>query len=290
MAGFYPDVPGQRFALDVDGTVFKTLDKAKTILADAQTASTIISDTDADAYQVTTESELGRYFEVIFPELRDITGYFIAVDISSGGGSTFDLDWSADTTDGMDGTWTNVTTSWTYATQISPDYRTNIVSLPLTGVKALRFGCASGNTSNFSTQHFDIRVMHLYGSIAGGENPDRLRFWHPTLDQEVAGSHFDFGDVPVGTQSVKQFRIKNNSSTLTANSVGLTKASASFTEVATGLTFSSDGSTYNTTLNIGNLAPGAISSILYLKRTVAAGETTSIPKDGSITAAANTWS
>jgi hypothetical protein len=288
MAGFYNDVPAQRFALDIDGTVFKTLDSAKTTLTDAQTASTLISDTDSDFYQVTTEAEAGRYFVVIFPELRDLIGYFIV--LSGTGLTPFDLDWSSDTTDGMDGTWTNATTSWTYSTSISPTYRTQINSQPLPGIKALRFGCKSINTGNFTNDVFNIQLMHLYGSITGGQNPDRLRFWHASLDQEAGPAYFDFGDNPVGTNKVIQFRVRNNSATKTANSIDLAKASASYADVATGLSFSNDGSTYSATLNIGDLAPGATSSIIYLKRTFDPSETTSVPKEGRITGTASTWS
>lgn len=291
MAGFYSDVPAHRFALDVDGTVFKHLDVNKTTLSDASTTKASVLDTDSDYHQFYSVDDwegggVKGYYVLVFPELRNIDAYFIA--LSGTGAMGYNLEYSSNTTDGLDGTWTVATANWSFSTTLSPNYRTAIVPQVLTNVKSLRFGW--GVTGGSYSEQFRIQTMHLYGSIVGGQNPDRLRFWHPTLDQEASGAHFDFGDVPVGTFTTKQFRIKNNSATLTANSITLSKSSASFADVDTGLTFSSDNSSYTTTLGIGNLAPGAISPILYVRRTVAAGETASIPKDGRLSAAATTWS
>lgn len=293
MAGFYPDVPAHRFALDMDGTVFKKLDAAKTVLSDAQTASTLIGDTDSDYYELDYVSSYPPtttrgYFVVIFPELRNIDAYFVA--ISGNYADSKELEYSSDTTDGMDGTWTTVTTNWIQSSGITPDYRNSIVSQPLTNVKSLRFGYGSNNGGYNVQYRFRIDCMHLYGSIVGGQNPDRLRFWHDTLDQEVGPAHFDFGDMAVGTQKAIQFRVKNNSSTLTANTITLSRESASYSEVVTGLEFSSDGINYFPTLSLSNLPPGGTSSIVFLRRSMSLGETTSVPKVGRVLAAADSWS
>lgn len=293
MAGFYPDVTGQRFALDIDGTIFQKLDGAKTVLTDAQSASTIISDTDADTYQLDAvysypPTNTRGYFVLIFPELRNLDSYFIAV--TGNYADPKELEYSSDTTDGLDGTWTQVTTNWVKNGTISPNYRTNITSQPLTNVKGLRFGYGSSNGGYNVNYQFNVQCMHLYGSIVGGQNPDRLRFWDAALDQEVGPAYFDFGDNSVGTNKVVQFRVKNNSSTKTASGVNLAKESASYTDVANGLTFSGDNTAYSTTLSIGDLAPGAISPVIYLKRSFDLAEVTSVPKDGRITATATTWS
>lgn len=294
MAGFYSDVPAHRFALDLDGTIFKRLDAGKTTLSDAQTSSTIISDTDSDTYQL--DPVIGSYpgtatrgyYVLVFPELRNIDAYFVSVTGNYAQGK--ELEYSSDTTDGLDGTWTVANTNWSYSGGVSPHYRLNIVSQPMLNVKALRFGYGSSSNGYSINYSFNLACLHLYGSIVGGQNPDRLRYWHPTLDQEAGPAHFDFGDVPQGTQKVIQFRIRNNSSSLTANTIGLTRDSPSYSDVTTGLSFSSDNVTYTTTLAVGTLAPGGTSAVLYVKRTVGAAETASVPKDGRITATATSWS
>lgn len=116
----------------------------------------------------------------------------------------------------------------------------------------------------------DWKAIHLYGSVPAAQNPNRLRAWHPTLDQEVGASHFDFADIAQGTQLTKQFRLKNNSATLTAQNVTLSQDNIDGGGMA--LEFSDNGTAYTTSLNIGNLAAGATSSVLYVRRTVGAAE------------------
>lgn len=284
MAGTYPDVPGKRFQLDVDGSAFFTLNDALTVTTPQPTAGPLVMNINNDGVTIGGLSNSGFYFGCVFPELRDVVGYSIYA-YTQANLQTGVLQYSTNTTDGLDGTWTTLANPFVNQGSLTPNFRT-ITPVSLSGMKGFRARIAVAGGAYTGT----FATFHLYGSITAGQNVDRLRFWHPTLDQEIDGAYFDFGDQPVGTTITKQFRVKNNSSTLTANTVTLTRDSLSFTEVQTGLTFNTGGAD-QTTLNIGNLAPGAISSVITLKRVILANETpVSVPKEGRITAAATTWS
>ncbi len=231
----------------------------------------------------------------MFPELRDISAYFTTG--VHGNLQPALLDWSADTTDGLDGTWTTIANNFLMYSGTVPDIRTSISPItPITGVRGIRFNMGYGVAliASATTRSASLSTIHLYGSISAGQNPDRLDFWHPTSDAVVTGGHFDFGDIKQGASAVKQFRVKNRSAAQTATSVSLSREVATFTEMLTGdsnVEFSSDGSAYANTLAVGTLAPGALSSVLYVRRRVGAAETgTSVPKDARIVATAASWS
>lgn len=256
MAGFYPDVPANRFAYHLDGTKVFGLDASNVLteLTAAQTA--IMNDEDSDWQTI------GPFVALIFifPELRDISGYYFDDFWGVASGA---LQSSTDTTTGLDGTWTSIVNPWLKQVTVDPlpTYRTAISPATAGSIKALKF--------NFASSSIRPAAVHLYGSIPATSNPDRLIFWEPTNNVATTGAYFDWGDVVQGTSQTKQFRIKNNSSTLTANSINLSTGAETF---AMSVTFSTDNVTYNASINIGNLAPGALSSVLYVKRTVPAAE------------------
>lgn len=257
MAGYYPDVPGNRFAYHLDGTKVYTIDNTNT-LTDITAQAATFNDEDGDYYG--TPSMISLMF--LFPELRDVNGYFY-LDNWSGGWNSLQV--STDTTTGLDGTWTTAINPWIKDTSIStpaPDYRTKINPLSASSVKALKFNFNAMTNSR-------LYVLHLYGSIPPTSNPDRLIFWEPVNNNATGGAYFDWGDLIQGSSQTKQFRIKNNSSTKTANSITL---SAGVETYGMSAAFSLDNVTYSATLNIGTLAPGAISSVIYVKRTVPANE------------------
>lgn len=262
MAGNYPDVPAPRMALDVDGTIGFHVLKAGGAITTLTGANMIALN---DEGGNTSYGPVGTsWFGYIFPQFRDLSGVFMAANtVYSDIAQT-----SVDTTNGFDGTWVtalNPATSRANAlTPLSPDYRANITALSSTNVKAFRWTGAN-NT---------VYALHLYGSISAGQTPDRLRMWHPTLDQPLDdatsadGAHLDWAEVTRSTTADRTFRVKNNSATLTANSIALT--SSALTDATPSLppqiTYS-DGGAFATTINIGNLTPGVISSLLTVRRT-----------------------
>lgn len=260
MAGNYPDVPAPRMAYDIDGSVgFFTDLVGVSVWSGAQMNSA--NDETADG----TGFSSGRN-GVIFPQLRDVTGILFHQGSAS---TTWLAETSIDTTNGLDGTWVNrgsFTNSATYPIS-GPSARTEIEVVAWTGIKAVRLRMSSVGGDN--------RLgLHIYGALAAGETPDRLRMWHPTLDEPLDdataadGAHLDWGDVTRGTTADKTFRIKNNSATLTANSITLTTSIRTDTtpSIPPQITYS-DGGAFATSINIGNLLPGAISSLITVRRT-----------------------
>lgn len=214
---------------------------------------------------------------LFFPELRDIVGMFLACESRPFKVAVYSIEWSANATNYSSGTWTTIVsypqgTAPPWYDQAVSTYRNNWFTLSLTGVKALRFIYGSDFFS-VSTDNGWLNALHIYGNIASGQNPDRARIWHPTLNQEVGGAYFDWGDVARSTSASLPFRVKNNSATKTATSV--TVAAEILTDatptMSTMFEFSDDaGVSWSSSVNIGDLAPSAVSSVLYVRRTIAA--------------------
>lgn len=254
MAGNYSDVPGPRMAYDRDGTI--------SLYGMSQSESVATPGGVNDLTLLNNESFDGvgsRYWTyLIFPQLRDIVGY--AIHTSSGDRG---IHTSTNTTTGLDGTWTS---RGSYSTVGTTPQMRSISTVNWTGVKAIKVYADSGAYTWNAVSH---NLIHLYGTISAGQTPDRLRIWHPTLDQEVTGAYFDWGDIQRNGASItKTFRIKNNSAALTANSIVLSsEALTDTTPTNAGQhTFAPDGVTFSSPLNIGNLAPGAISSEITVRR------------------------
>lgn len=286
MAGSYPDVPGRRFAYHLDGTMLVYRTAAGSIVDLTSSLAQLNDHDNSSVFVITSESSTvaGRHFTFVFPELRNIDGYFIY------GVQTFSefavqaVETSVDTVDGSGGTWTQVAASWAVAGTLSPAWRSGITSLSASGIKGLRFRYTWTTTSG--SRQMDWRTIHLYGSVVAGENPNRLRAWHPTLDQEVSAAYFDFADIAQGTMLTKQFRVRNDSATLTANNITLSQDDTNGGGM--GLTFSTDGTTFTSPLVIGNIAPSTSSSILYVRRSVGAAEAVQL-RSSVIKAIAASW-
>lgn len=263
MAGNYPDVPAPRMAYDIDGSTGFTITTSN-VLSQISNANLATINNEADDWVSIPYGNGACRFGIIFPQLRDIQAYFFVAAV--GGANTIET--SADTTNGQDGTWTVVTPTLVRSSSVPLFYRTAITTLAMNGIKAIRYIPGGG--------YDRIGVWHLYGHIAAGETPDRLRLWHPTLDEPLDdntaadGAHLDWSDIAQGTTADKSFRLKNTSATLTANSISLTTGALTNSTPAIGpqITYSNGGA-FSTTLNIGNLAPGALSVVITVRRTTA---------------------
>lgn len=285
MAGNYADVPGPRMAYHRDGTVgFQIVSGSLSALSGANLQTINNESTDS----------LGSYgrpgpdviIGVVFPELRDIVGYFI----QSLGGMTFtDIQWSTNTTNGQDGTWTalsgeNLSYQQAQVAGVAVPSRTDIrtTAMPLNGAKAFRVHM------NDAADEVYLTSLHLYGKPSSGET--RFLTLTNTSDVELTGAYFDFADDPRNNATEdKVFRVKNVHPTLTANSIDvsfnvLTDKSPSF---ADDYTFSTGGS-FAATQNIGNLAPGASSSDITVRRQTPTNAQLGL-ETGFILAAAGSW-
>lgn len=280
MAGFYADVPANRWAYHLDGTKLFTKDSSNTLYEVTSSAASINDEDVANGIDLNSRNA----FILIFPELRNLQAYFISTNNESTSYFTpGSLEVSSNTTNGLDGTWSTVQNPWVRTNNSTvPQYRTAIQSAAASSIKAIRF-----NFNDTQSGWYDyLRALHLYGTIPLTENPDRLIFWEPVNNNETPGPYFDWGDIPLSTAQTKQFRIKNNSATLTASSISVSAGAQTYTMA---VEFSTDNTSFISSIDIGNLAPGATSSVLYVRRTVPATETIRVQAI-RMTATASSWS
>jgi hypothetical protein len=271
IAGAYPDPPSYRMAYDKDGTiVVSSLAGAIT----QQSAGTItqLNDESDNSNGPTINCD---WLAFIFPEKRDIDGFFVAMQRAVGGSIIDKVEVSNNTTTGADGTWTQIQAQYTITggIAVNPNYRTDVKMVSSLGIRAIRFtpGARGVSGSGAGSGNWTWPAVHLYGSISPGENPHRLALWNPTSDVRVSAAWFDWGDCPRGSSADKTFRVKNISSAQTANTITvsvdvLTDATGGAPPVGGQHTLSTDGTTFTATISIGNLAPGAMSGVLTIRR------------------------
>lgn len=266
MAGNYADAPAPRIAYDRDGSQGFRM-QGSTI--DPLSAASLETLNDEDDDYVNTHGGTLQYIGLIFADKFDIVGWHASWDEDWSGAQIAALEWSTNTTSFADGTWNTVTSSplstGAVHTATRPEARENIHSVNLPGCKGIRFKCTGGSASDFTS----FLWMHFYGTLTAGEAPDRLRFWDPSADSEVGGAFFDWGDMPRNGIGTKTFRVHNPSS-LTAQSVTLTTEALTDTTPSnvSQHTFSLDGTNFSSTLSLGDLAPGATSSVVTVRREI----------------------
>jgi len=266
MAGLYPDVPDHRMALDQDGSAAFNLNGTLSTTTQL-TAGQITAFNDETAGNVQYSASDGfQYICVIFPELRDITNVYVAVNTGNqaGGATSCSVEKSTDTTNGINGTWAQIKASYGPPVNIDTTWRTAIqpVSSSL-ATRAIRIKVS------VSFAHLFLDTFHIYGTISSGQNPDRLALWDPASDVQVGAAYFDWGNALRGTTADRTFRIKNLSATLSANTITCSVDALSDTipTVVGQHTLSADAVTFAATASAGTLAPGTISGVMTLRRT-----------------------
>lgn len=283
MAGNYPDAPSNRMLLDRDGTQMYKIDSSNVVTQLNSTQVAQVNDETDGGYQLTAQGQVAKLV-IFFPELRDLAGYYFTGGTGGNAAATA-VETSTNTTNGIDGTWTSLTLA-SYSEAVSPNFRSKIQSVSRLGIRAIRFTCQSPAISfgNYPT-------VHLYGNPSSGENPDRLAIWHPTSDAHITGAYYDWGDVPRSSSADRTCRVKNLSASLTANSIQVSFDALTDTtpSVPGQFTISDDNVTFLATINIGNLSPGGISPVLYVRRNTPADAGLSV-WEPRIIAQATTWS
>jgi hypothetical protein len=178
VAGAYDDYPDNRLAYHLDGTAGFITTHAGT---STMSATNLLSLNDESTSSVTVSASgaaVTARIGLIFPALIDLAALFVVGNTTSDfDGST--LETSADTTNGVDGTWTTLTfsTSGVERAAVAPFWRTDIRTASRTGVKALRF------TRTASNANLGCLALHVFGSPSTLPSGQNLAIWHPTLNQ-----------------------------------------------------------------------------------------------------------
>lgn len=276
MAGLYPDAPAPKMFYESDGSALFYGATEETSLANKK----LVNDETMGGPVIGSAAP-----RIIFPELRDILG--IAFQHGSISAS-FGVETSPNTTNGTDGTWTSRATNIAGALNVIQPHRnavrTGLTGMPWTGVKGIR------PTQNAMGGDTTLWFLNVYGYPTTNTGLNRLLFWNPTTDIELVTASLDFGDVARGATVTKQFRIKNNSTTLTANSIVISEdeLTAPSPTIVSQTTFDNAGSGYAATQNIGNLAPGGISGIIT-QRIILSSTAQILPWRQRVMAVAGSW-
>ena len=287
MAGNYPDAPDNRIPYDLDGTVCAVVSGTSVSVQSSGVIAALNDESNSEALY--TQS----WVTLIFPRKMDISAYAIVVQSDDPGYwsvGVSGIETSVDTATGVDGTWISRSPTATNAgisTQLAT--RQNFVSVSWAGIRAVRFSAFSTYFGNYRGAKW--QSIHLFGKPTSGEDTNRLEIWHPTLSQRVGGAYFDWGNAQRSSVEDRQFRVKNLSSTFTANGVNLSFDTLTDTtpSVPAQHLLSSDGINFSSTLNIGTLAPGALSSPITVRRSIPSNATLSLWQ-ARIRAVAASWS
>ena len=268
----YPTLPGRRFEYDVGGgSVYYGNDtnNITTALTSEQMAllngignsSAVIS---RDVYMI----EVIRTIWVFLPERYVVAGLGMIhkVNTSGTGVCSISVTGSADSTNGLDGTWINATlpNGAIPLNMIDDDvWRDSIQPCTFSeAIKVLRVRYFAPYDNGDYSRVF-LYALHIYGVKAAGEVPDDILF----LDDDASGDpefirDLDFGDRQEGTTVTHRIKLRNSSTTKIANNLTLSLIDVDFT-------FSMDeGATWVTGATITSLAPQGTSSSILIRNTI----------------------
>lgn len=264
MGTFIPDY-GYRMAWDVDGSIGYWSYTGGSGVDQASPAQMALWNAEwVQSWWNNVGNNNEYWFGIIFPELRDISAFYIYHWYDSIAPNSLQV--SSDTTNGIDGTWVQMLNSWPYSGQNNgqqysyPGYwRAYQQPLNATGVKAIRYAADQ-----------NIGVFHVFGQASVGQNPDRLEFWDPINNTELLSGALDLGnggDVTQGQTYSGTFRINNLSATKTATNikVNLEILADVNPSLIPMYMFSIDSSPFAESIIIPSLAPGSISDVITVQ-------------------------
>lgn len=278
------------------------LDRDGTMLYKVNASNIITALTPAEIVTLLDETQAGYVpspgygdFKIVavFPELRHVAGYYIGdvnvTTVVSNQGYPqqvvlTNVEVSTNSTNGIDGTWTTVTKAMNVSITINPGHRTLITHINVVNVKAMRFSLS------FNPYVNDYVNLHIYGAPAAGQVLNRLAIWHPSLNQRIGGADLDWGDAPRSSSANRTFRVKNLSAALTAASplLGFDALTDTVPSVPGQHTLALDGLNFFSQVTLPALAPGAISSVVTVRRVTPADAALSL-WDVRMIATASSW-
>lgn len=264
------NVTGQQFMFDLDGTVFKNINSSRSVLSTYTTNDKNMM-TGYNSTGVTIGAS-STYWNFLFPQSRTITDFTLATNY---GAAPPSLWYSADTTNGSDGTWIDSSIDLTvYCNATENVVRSSINHVNFVNITGVEIRATAG---------YNLRCAWFYGTYSH----TGLQFWHPTNNVPLENSDFDWGDVTLSGVYTKTFRIKNNSAQ-TANDTVIAATTPSVGGTVGGIEFD-DGGGYGPNVTISALTTGQISSVITMRRTVSMGESQGTIGRCRISATPTSW-
>lgn len=288
----YPAVPQRRIEYDIDGTVARNINATSgayygtctqaelSAINDANTSDGLFSGNNPPGYNGgvgATPYRVGALYTIFtFPEPMDIT-HILAMYANN----TFALAWSADSTDGIDGTWTsiNLDTNGNRQTSFEPGpqfYRDGTAAkLGPPAVPATITNCRHLRMYHtWNDGNYYVTLLHLYGYPTGksaGTGVEALRIWHPSTDNWIHyNTDLNLGAITQGSYASFTFRVKNVGSVSRSNCTVTAPSQTDESAIPSGTQFSTDNATWFSSVNLGTLAAGAVSSVVYCRMPTAA--------------------
>ena len=268
----YPTLPGRKFEYDVGGgSVYygnSPTDITAPITTEQMAKLNGIGNTSAVLSTNVWAGNGSRTLWVFLPEKYVVAGLGMIHNVYCTDSTPVSVTvaGSADSTNGLDGTWINATLpNGAIPTYMMDDdvWRDSIQPCTFSeAIKVLRVHYSAPNAgADYSS--VNIYALHIYGVKADGQIPDDILFLD---DDESGGPEFirdlDFGDRPEGTTVTHRMRLFNSSTTKIANNLTLSL-------IDTDFTFSMDeGTTWVTGATITSLAPQGTSSSIIIKNTI----------------------
>lgn len=258
----YTALPDRRIPYDNDGTVVYI--GALTLGASIALSGAQMIGLNSMVRQTSISPGTGTrdlFVFVFFPEQREVSAFYALFEgVNTLQGIT-EIKGSNDTTNGLDGTWETASITVPPAWGELDDWRRFIKAISLTGPKrVIRIGGLEPGTPGFN---LGVTELHLYGAKAAGQTVDDVIYLNGLNAFAEFTAPEDFGDQPLGTTVVRQFRIKNASPTKIATTINIQCNDADFA-------ISTDNVTWVVTINIASLGPLASSATMYVRCTTPA--------------------
>ena len=301
MAGNYIDPPGNRMAVDLDGTVGFVMHSADFVPVQMSQGQLNVVNQEGALAGVTAVSPpmySTSYIGYIFPQQRTVSHFYLRTT-NSGRQTTISVQVSPNSTNGYDGTWTTVATFTSSDSATStvgeapPHWRSNQTAINQENVKGIRVVGYNGIGGIYG-DNLKVAQFHIYGRKTDSDL-NRLDWWHPTLGQSLAlhPAYLDLGNVIRGQTPTKTVRLKNRSDIFTASNIVLSATALTDSgtpTLASSISFSLDGgSTWATSPQIDSLSPGQVSGDIQVRLATVAGSPLSVWSQ-RILAQAGVWS
>lgn len=263
----YPALPDRRMPYDIDGTLVyfgNATDGAQTA-ADSTQRGEMNDDDQTLVLDWSSANKLARIY-LFYPEQREVTGFWMQWNAGAGPSAWSSLTGSNDTTNGEDGTWETASLP-----SGAPAGNAAVVTFDLwrSGIKPISFTGPKKNVrfsfGPLASAGARVYTLQVYGEAAAGQMAhDLILINHDDTPGVEYTAPEDFGDQPLGTTVVRQFRVKNTSATETATNINIQLNDADFTLAE------APGGPWVVTINLASLAPGAESPTYYIRCTTPA--------------------
>ena len=260
----YPTIASRAIPYHNNGSVVKIIDTTAGLIK-TLSAANMEELNDEDLTVVATDATTAAsttYTVMFFPEKTDVKAIYAICTRGTDTATYYTfktLQGSADTTNGLDGTWTAATCTPNAGVSDIDGWRKNIATVTdCNDVVAIRFLHDIPNPTITASGY--LRILHVYGNKNTGETANDILFLDALDSDAEFTADLDFGDRPSETSTQWQIKLQNASS-LTASTVDVAVNDPNdIIRIA-----DADTGPWNTTKTYASITTGAKTAICYIK-------------------------